>query len=234
MSPAGTRPPSLGGSTEAAGGVDPTTAMAHTRSSSRRTTPKTSGTDVDDAGSSVSETTAVEAGRRADLGTRTQIRARDIEDKLSRFSSDSAKRITVSARNFLMSRVFELVSLCSDLRADGATERGGALALQGQLIEVRREIAGLQRQVMVGDVLAGTAAFATAGSTDHPVPSLDVPLGAPPAFHAPAGGLSYAAVLRPGPLAGAQPSGRPGVPAVAAGPGVATTMGPRHDHASPL
>ncbi|KAH7970986.1 hypothetical protein HPB49_017595 [Dermacentor silvarum] len=37
-----------------------------------------------------------------------------------------------------MARVFEMVAFCSDLRAEAATERGAALALQGQLVEARR------------------------------------------------------------------------------------------------
>ncbi|KAL1479624.1 hypothetical protein MTO96_051705 [Rhipicephalus appendiculatus] len=55
----------------------------------------------------------------------------------------------------LHNRVFELVSLCSDMRADAATERGAALALQGQLVDARREIAGRQRQVLVAERLPG-------------------------------------------------------------------------------
>ncbi|KAL3198221.1 hypothetical protein MRX96_044494 [Rhipicephalus microplus] len=80
-----------------------------------------------------------------------QTRAREIEDEISRFCADSVNRITLSARNYIMSRVFELVNLCSDMRADAATERGAALALQGQLVDARREIAGLQRQVLVAE-----------------------------------------------------------------------------------
>ncbi|KAH7963911.1 hypothetical protein HPB52_023784 [Rhipicephalus sanguineus] len=113
---------------EAAGRVEPTTGAAHTRSSSRRTTPTDTAADEDDAESSVSETTAVETGRRADFGTHTQARARELEDQISRFCADSANRITVSARNYILSRVFELVGLCSDLRADAAVERGRAAA----------------------------------------------------------------------------------------------------------
>ncbi|KAL3249906.1 hypothetical protein MRX96_055774 [Rhipicephalus microplus] len=91
------------------------------------------------------------SGHRGDPGTRMQTRAREIEDEISRFCADSVNRITVSARNYIMSRVFELVNLCSDMRADAATERGAALALQGQLVDARREIAGLQRQVLVAE-----------------------------------------------------------------------------------
>ncbi|KAH7963846.1 hypothetical protein HPB52_023719 [Rhipicephalus sanguineus] len=250
VSPSGAGPPSLGGSpvvsdlsfspegdnivtrltgqtengtAEAAGRVEPTTGAAHTPSSSRRTTPTVTSADEDDAGSSVSETTAVETGRRADFGTQTQARARELEDQISRFCADSANRIT-------------LVGLCSDLRADAAVERGAALALQGQLVEARREIAGLQRQALVaerplvGDVLAGRAAAAAHGPSGVHGPETGVPLGAPPTLPGPAGGVSYAAVLRPGPTTGGQVLGRPGFPGMAAAPGGATTMATRHNH----
>ncbi|KAL1487001.1 hypothetical protein MTO96_046713 [Rhipicephalus appendiculatus] len=108
--------------------VEPTTGSAHT----------TGVNEEEDAGSSVSEVTAVGIGLRADLGTRMQARARELEDEVYRFCADSANRITVSARNYIMTRLFELVSLCSDMRADAATERGAALALQGQLVDARR------------------------------------------------------------------------------------------------
>ncbi|KAL1485846.1 hypothetical protein MTO96_031721 [Rhipicephalus appendiculatus] len=89
----------------------------------------TSTNEEEDAGSSVFEATAVGIRLRADLGTRIQARAREFEDEVSRCCADSANRIMVSARNYIMTRVFELVSLCSDMRADTATERGAALAL---------------------------------------------------------------------------------------------------------
>lgn len=224
---------------EAAGRVEPTTGPAHTRSrsSSCRTTPAVSSPDEDDAGSSVSETTAVETGRETDHGARAQARARELEDQLSRFCADSANRITVSARNYILTRVFELVALCSDLRADAAVERGAALALRGQLVEARREIAGLQRQVLVaerplvGDVLAGRAVVAAHGPTGALGSDAGVPLGAPPTLSGPAGGLTYAAVLRPGPMTGGQVPGRPGFLATSVGPGTgAAPPGARHEH----
>ncbi|KAL1454689.1 hypothetical protein MTO96_043714 [Rhipicephalus appendiculatus] len=117
-----------------------------------------------------------------------QARARELEDEVSRFGADSANRITVSARNYIMTRVFELVSLCSDMRADAATERGAALALQGQLVDARLEIAGLQRQVfvaerpLVGDVLGGLAAVPAAVGPAAPVfpgaPGAEAAMGA--------------------------------------------------------
>ncbi|KAH7961031.1 hypothetical protein HPB52_001216 [Rhipicephalus sanguineus] len=104
-------------------------------------------------------------------------------------------------------------------------------------MEARREIAGLQRQALVaerplvGDVLAGRIAAAARGPSGGQGPDNDVPLGAPPALQGPAGGLTYAAVLRPGLLAGAQAPGRPGFPVTSAGPGmVAAPAGARHEH----
>ncbi|KAH7963914.1 hypothetical protein HPB52_023787 [Rhipicephalus sanguineus] len=197
---------------EAAVRVEPTTGSAHTRSSSRSTTPAVTSADEDDAG-------------RTDHGAQAQARARELEDQLSRFCADSANCITVSVRNFILTRVFELVGLCSDLRADAAVERGAALALQGQLVEARREIAGQQRQALEGSPLRHVDLPAVTG------PDNDVPLGARPALQGPAGGLIYAAVLRPGPLAGVQAPGRPGFPATSAGPGmVAAPAGARHEH----
>ncbi|KAH6920325.1 hypothetical protein HPB50_028683 [Hyalomma asiaticum] len=64
--------------------------------------PTTSGDVADDPGSSVSGVTAAGAGTRADLGARTQARAREIEDEISRFCADSPNRITVSARNYII------------------------------------------------------------------------------------------------------------------------------------
>ncbi|KAH6941182.1 hypothetical protein HPB50_014601 [Hyalomma asiaticum] len=193
----------------------------------------TTGED-EDAGSSVSENTAVAIGHRADPGARMQVRARELEDELSRFCADSANRITVSARNFIMSRVFELINLCSDMRADAATERGAALALQGQLAESRREVAGLQRRVLgaerapVGDILGGLVAPPAVAPAEFPAgPGVRVAGGAGPAV---AGVPTYAAVVRAG-----GPAGVPGVgPVGPAGPvGTAApgaVPGARHEH----
>ncbi|KAL1467485.1 hypothetical protein MTO96_042137 [Rhipicephalus appendiculatus] len=92
---------------------------------------RASGEDDDDAGSSVSGTTAVAAGLPADIGARVQKRVRDIEYEISRFFSDSTNKVPVPARNFVMSRLFELVAFCGDLRAEAASEKGAAMALQG-------------------------------------------------------------------------------------------------------
>lgn len=197
--------------------------------------PRPTAGEDEDAGSSVSEGTAVAIGHRADPGARMQVRARELEDELSRFCADSANRITVSARNFIMSRVFELVNLCSDMRADAATERGAALALQGQLAESRREVAGLQRRVLaaerapVGDILGGLVAPPAVAPGEFPAgPGVRVAGGAGPAV---AGVPTYAAVVRAG-----GPAGVPGVgpvgpagPIRTAAPGTAVP-GARHEH----
>ncbi|KAH8035937.1 hypothetical protein HPB51_013478 [Rhipicephalus microplus] len=54
-------------------------------------------------------------------------------------------------RNDTSRTKFEMINLFSDMRADTDTERGVALTLRGQLIDARREIAGLQRQVLVAE-----------------------------------------------------------------------------------
>ncbi|KAH6920328.1 hypothetical protein HPB50_028686 [Hyalomma asiaticum] len=195
--------------------------------------------EEEDACSSVSEDTAVAIGHRADPGARMQARARELEDELSRFCADSANRITVSARNYIMSRVFELVNLCSDMRADAATERGAALALQGQLAEARREVAGLQRRVLVaertpvGDILGGLVAAPPAvgpAPAGFPAgPGVQVARGAGPAVTSVP---TYAAVVRaggPAGVPGAGPSGPAGLVGAAA-PG--TVSGVRHEHAA--
>ncbi|KAL1474085.1 hypothetical protein MTO96_038252 [Rhipicephalus appendiculatus] len=102
-----------------------------------------------------------------------------------------------------MSRLFELVAFCGDLRAKAASEKGAAVALQGQLVETRREMAALQTRSL--DAIPGfpavpgcpgLAAADLAGCPGAP--------GAPPA--APGGPRSYAAAL-----AGAGPSLAPSV-----------------------
>ncbi|KAH6941172.1 hypothetical protein HPB50_014591 [Hyalomma asiaticum] len=149
----------------------------------------------DDAGSSASEATAVAAGLPGNLGGRIRERVREIENELSRFLSESSNKVPVPARNFIMSRVFELAAFCSDLREDAASERGAALALQGQLVETRREVAVLQRRVHEAEsgLPGAVAADLSARRADAPGP---VPA-------APQGALSYAAVLAgPGAAAG--------------------------------
>ncbi|KAH7987816.1 hypothetical protein HPB51_026527 [Rhipicephalus microplus] len=190
--------------------TQPVTAQAH----SCPVRPTAGASEEEDASSSVSEVTAVGIGHKGDPGTRMQTRAREIEDEISRFCADSVNRITVSARNYIMSRVFELMNLCSDMRADVAMERGAALALQGQLVDARREIAGLQRQVLVaerppvGDILGGLAAAPAVGPA-HAVlaagPGVQVATGATPTGPVVPGAPSYAAVVRAGGRAGRHP-----------------------------
>ncbi|KAL1476361.1 hypothetical protein MTO96_036558 [Rhipicephalus appendiculatus] len=164
--------------TGGAGRVDPATSSAHTCLGR----PTTGVNEEEDAGSSVSEATAVGIGLRADLGTRMQARARELEDEVSRFCADSANRITVSARNYIMTRVFELVSLCSDMRADAATERGAALALQGAVGgrapgDRRPAEAGVGGRTTpwLGDVLGGLAAVPAGGPAAPMFPGRLVP-----------------------------------------------------------
>ncbi|KAL1479023.1 hypothetical protein MTO96_052202, partial [Rhipicephalus appendiculatus] len=90
------------------------------------------------------------AGLPADVGGRVQRRVREIEDEVSRFLSDSTNKVPVPARNFVMSRLFELVAFCGDLRAEASSEKGAAVALQGQLVETRREMAALQTRSLDG------------------------------------------------------------------------------------
>ncbi|KAL3203841.1 hypothetical protein MRX96_041683 [Rhipicephalus microplus] len=135
----------------------------------------------------------------------------------------------------------QLVNLCSDMRADAATERGAALALQGQLVDARREIAGLKRQVLVaerppvGDILGGLAAAPAVGPA-HAVlaagPGVQVATGATPTgpvVPVVPGAPSYAAVVRaggPAGIPGAGPAGPAGL--VGAAPG--RVSGVRHEH----
>ncbi|KAL3243071.1 hypothetical protein MRX96_020745 [Rhipicephalus microplus] len=65
-------------------------------------------------------------------------------------SSDSVNKFPVPAHNFVMSRLFKLAAFCGDLRVEAAMERGAAVALQGQLVETRQEMASLQARGMGG------------------------------------------------------------------------------------
>ncbi|KAL1475594.1 hypothetical protein MTO96_037179 [Rhipicephalus appendiculatus] len=106
------------------------------------------------------------------------------------------------------------------MRADAATERGAALALQGQLVDARREIAGLQRQVLVaerplvGYVLGGLAAVPAAVGPAAPVfpgaPGAEAAMGAAPMGPAVLGGPTYAAMVRAGGPARAPGAGQAG------------------------
>ncbi|KAH6941119.1 hypothetical protein HPB50_013871 [Hyalomma asiaticum] len=111
-----------------------------------------------------------------------------------------------NTRNFISSRVFELVNLCSDLRAHAATQRGAAMALQGQLVEARREIVGLQRRAMAAEqplVVGGGAAAVKVGPAVQGVPGSGAVAGSTTAVDlGTARGLTYAAVLSSGVPAG--------------------------------
>ncbi|KAL1421208.1 hypothetical protein MTO96_004219 [Rhipicephalus appendiculatus] len=125
--------------------------------------------------SSVSETTAVPSDSRDDVERRVQARAREIEEELSRFCVDAGNRIPVTAQPFFMSRVFEMVQLCSDLRADAAAaDRGAVQALKDQLVESRRETAALHRRALLAESRTGLlppVAVAGDAATTAPAPT---------------------------------------------------------------
>ncbi|KAH6940821.1 hypothetical protein HPB50_007823 [Hyalomma asiaticum] len=151
------------------------------------------GQDRDDgAGSSASEATAVAAGLPGNLGGRIRERVREIENELSRFLSESSNKVPVPARNFIMSRVFELAAFCSDLREDAAASwsRPGG-----------REVAVLQRRVHEAESGLPGAVAADLSTRRADAPGL-VPAAAQ-------GALSYAAVLA-GPGAAARGPRLPG------------------------
>ncbi|KAH7963996.1 hypothetical protein HPB51_027766 [Rhipicephalus microplus] len=178
--------------------TEPTTAQAHFCPAR----PTAGASEEEDAGSSVSEVTAVGIGHSVDPGNRMQARAREIEDEISRFCADSANRIT------------------------------------GQLVDARREIAGLQRQALVaerppvGDILGGLAAAPAVGPA-HAVltagPGVQVARGAMPMGPAVTGVPSYAAVVRAGGPAGVPGAGLAG-PAGLVGAGPGMVSGVRHEH----
>ncbi|KAL3243069.1 hypothetical protein MRX96_020743 [Rhipicephalus microplus] len=198
---------------EATRGVEstqPVTAQAH----SCPVRPTAGASEEEDTSSSISEVTAVGIGHRGDPGTRMQTRAREIEDEISRFCADSVNRITVSARklhNVQGLRAGEPVLRHASGRGHGAGR--GPWRWQGQLVDARREIAGLQRQVLVaerppvGDILGGLAAAPAVGPA-HAVlaagPGVQVATGATPT----GSGCSWCSKLRrsgPGGRAGRHP-----------------------------
>ncbi|KAL1414261.1 hypothetical protein MTO96_007625 [Rhipicephalus appendiculatus] len=167
---------------------DPTTA-----SRQQRLIP-TDDRDNEDALSSVSERTAVPSSSTDDVGRRVQARAREIEEELSRFCVDAGNRIPVTARHFIMAKVFEMVQLYSDLRADAAADRGAIRALKDQLVESRRETAALHRRAILAETRTGLL---------HPVAAVDHAAHAAPASTQPG-----AASALPGPFL----PGAPGQP----------------------
>ncbi|KAH8021082.1 hypothetical protein HPB51_012366 [Rhipicephalus microplus] len=228
--------PSEQEATRAVERAKPATAAVQAHTGAAR---QTTGTSVEeDAASSVSEATAVAIGPRGDSGARIQAHARELEDEISRFRTNSANWIAVSARNYIMPQVFEMVNLCSDMQADAATERGAALALRGQLIEARREIAGLKRQVMVaerppvGDILENLAVATAGGPAAVPAgPGIHEVTGTATMGHpvsGVAGGVSYTAALGSGVTSGIRGPSRNGP----LGPQRVATLGAalRQDH----
>ncbi|KAH7963062.1 hypothetical protein HPB52_019460 [Rhipicephalus sanguineus] len=123
-----------------------------------------------------------------------------------------------------MARVFELVQLCSDLRADAACERGAVMALQGQLLETRREAADMHRRAVLAEARTTAQPFTdpahlpVAVASAQTRPGLPAGLqGAPPldSGTVPAA-MSYAAALRAG-VPAAPASSRPDDIALASG-----------------
>ncbi|KAH7961707.1 hypothetical protein HPB52_011558 [Rhipicephalus sanguineus] len=119
-----------------------------------------------------------------------------------------------------MARVFELVELCSELRADAASERGAVLALKDQLAETRRENTALHQRAILAESQscflspvpaandAAPAAFLPA-QPDRPAALLPTSGPALPGQPAP---RTYAAALTsglepPGPSSRTLPSG---------------------------
>ncbi|KAH8037682.1 hypothetical protein HPB51_015727 [Rhipicephalus microplus] len=139
---------------------------------------------------------------------------------------------------YITTRVFEMVNLCSDMRADVATEPGAPLALRGKLIDARREIASLQIQVLaverprVGDVFGGLVTARAVGPAavlverGFQVATSTAATGPP--VSGVAGGMSYAAVLGSGATSGIQGSSRKG-PSRFQGP-AASGAGLRQDY----
>ncbi|KAH7963997.1 hypothetical protein HPB51_027767 [Rhipicephalus microplus] len=184
-----------------------------------RPTPTSETEQDEDVRSSVSETAAVATSLRADLGSRVMARVQELEDDLSKFCADTSNRITVTCRNYILGRVFELARLCSDLRADAAAERAVVSSLQGQLVEARRETATMQRRVAVAerpavvDVLSGEPGAFRSGASALAVPGSQVDNVGAENTNAPHGagsGMSYAAALGSGTRLGAQGSSRNG------------------------
>ncbi|KAH7963852.1 hypothetical protein HPB52_023725 [Rhipicephalus sanguineus] len=138
--------------------------------------------DNEDALSSVSQTTAVLTTSRLDVGTRVQARAREIEEELSRFCLDAGNRIPVNARHFIMARVFELVELCSGLRANAASERGAVLALKDQLTETRRENTALHQRAIMAESRPCLLPPVPAADDAATAAFLPTPLGRPAAL----------------------------------------------------
>ncbi|KAL3221565.1 hypothetical protein MRX96_005057 [Rhipicephalus microplus] len=226
--------PSEQEATRGVSSTEPTTAQAHFCPAR----PRAGASEEEDAGSSVSEVTAVGIRHRVDPGTRMQARAREIEDEISRFCVDSANRITVSARNYIMSRVFELVNLCSDMWADATAERGrgpGAAGAVGRCAPGDRrhaETSVSSGATPFGDILGGLAAAPAVGPA-HAVltagPGVQVEMGATPMGPAVPGVPSYAAVVRAGGPVGVPGAGPAGpVGHVGAAPGMVS--GVRHEH----
>ncbi|XP_065298346.1 uncharacterized protein [Dermacentor albipictus] len=197
-------------------GDDILAAIALQEETTDRTAPAAAG-DEDDQLSSVSQATAVASPALAgDRGERGQARLHEIEEEIQLYCSNAANKVSVAARSFIATRPNEIVHLFSDLRSDGSLERGAAVALRGELVEARREVAALQRRAIVAEGrLDGSIVMAPGpGSAGRDPGASAAAAGSGPGVPAAAAGaVSYTAALRASPAAGASGVG----PAVAAG-----------------
>ncbi|XP_070385001.1 uncharacterized protein [Dermacentor albipictus] len=132
-------------------GDDILAAIAFQEEPTDRTAPPAAG-DEEDRLSSVSQTTAMASPALAgDRGERGQARLQEIEDEIMLYLGNAANKVPVAARAFITTRLGEIVRLYSDLRSDVSAERGAAVALRGELVEARREVAALQRRAIVAE-----------------------------------------------------------------------------------
>ncbi|KAL1462066.1 hypothetical protein MTO96_043237 [Rhipicephalus appendiculatus] len=114
---------------------------------------------------------------------RVQARARESEEELSRFCVDAGNRIPVTARHFIMAKVFEMVQLYSDLRADAAADRGAVRApSRTRSWRAGRETAALHRRAILAETRTGLL---------HPVAVVNDAARAAPASTQPGAASGY-------------------------------------------
>lgn len=75
------------------------------------------------------------------------------EDKLVTFSADTANNVTVSARNFIIGKVLQMVAFYARTACGRRlrTKRGLGLS---ELLDVKRKTAGMQIRALAGDGVA--------------------------------------------------------------------------------
>ncbi|XP_070386678.1 uncharacterized protein [Dermacentor albipictus] len=209
-------------------GDDILAAVAFQEEPSDRPAPPAAG-DEEDRLSSVSQTTAVASPALAsDRGARGRARLKDLETEIMAYLVNTSNKVPVAARHFIVGYLSEIVQMYSDLRSDMSEERGAAVALRGELIEARRELAALQRRVIVAEGrLDGSIVTAPGpGGAGRLFDASAAAAGSGPSGPtAAAGAVSYAAALGASPAAGTGGVG----PAVATGAGGARTA-PTFEH----